>query len=306
MQDAKLEKWWNEAAGYRSGGFDRMMIPAPWTRTIEELTADGVRGAVYAHEMVTVAPGTAADFLELVRAQMLPAYSGAGFELVAAMRTSMIDESECLLIWAIPTGTRGRASSCTINDPDATGPLRDWQATLYTRSTSFRRFLMLDAPLSPLQIGRQPARSRPGRLLGRRVSLPLEGLLVVGIEQAVAAPLATRHLADMGARVVKIENPKGGDFARDYDDAVNGIAAHFIWCNRGKESLTLDLRSEAGAEVMELLLAKADVLIQNLAPGAAAAAWAGGRPGRGAPPASHRRRHLRLRRGRPAQPAPRV
>ena len=101
------------------------------------------------------------------------------------------------------------------------------------------------------------------------MSLPLEGLLVVGIEQAVAAPLATRHLADMGARVVKIENPKGGDFARDYDDAVNGIAAHFIWCNRGKESVTLDLRSEAGAEVMELLLAKADVLIQNLAPGAA-------------------------------------
>jgi itaconate CoA-transferase len=102
------------------------------------------------------------------------------------------------------------------------------------------------------------------------VSLPLEGLLVVGIEQAVAAPLATRHLADLGARVVKIENPRGGDFARDYDDAVNGIAAHFIWCNRGKESLTLDLRSEAGAEVMELLLARADVLIQNLAPGAAA------------------------------------
>ncbi len=69
MQDVKLEKWWNEAAGYRSGGFDRVMIPAPWTRTIEELNADGVRGAVYAHEMVTVAPGTAADFLELVRAR---------------------------------------------------------------------------------------------------------------------------------------------------------------------------------------------------------------------------------------------
>ena len=101
------------------------------------------------------------------------------------------------------------------------------------------------------------------------MSLPLEGLLVVGIEQAVAAPLATRHLADLGARVVKIENPRGGDFARDYDAAVNGIAAHFIWCNRGKESLTLDLRSAAGAEVMELLLARADVLVQNLAPGAA-------------------------------------
>jgi itaconate CoA-transferase len=100
--------------------------------------------------------------------------------------------------------------------------------------------------------------------------LPLEGLVVVGIEQAVAAPLATRHLADLGARVIKIENPRGGDFARDYDGAVNGIAAHFVWCNRGKESLSLNLRSDAGAEVMEALLSRADVLIQNLAPGAAA------------------------------------
>ena len=100
--------------------------------------------------------------------------------------------------------------------------------------------------------------------------LPLEGLVVVGIEQAVAAPLATRHLADLGARVIKIENPRGGDFARDYDDAVNGMAAHFVWCNRGKESLSLNLRSDAGGEVMEALLARADVLIQNLAPGAAA------------------------------------
>ncbi len=159
MQDAKLEKWWSEAAGYRKGGFDRVMIPAPWTRTIEELTADGVRGAVYAHEMVTVAPGTAADFLELVRAQMLPAYAGAGFELVSAMRTSMIDESECLLIWAIPTWDAWADFELQINDPDAKSPLRDWQQTLYTRSSKFRRFLMLDAPLSPLRIGRQPARS---------------------------------------------------------------------------------------------------------------------------------------------------
>src|SRR5207244_1465551 len=104
--------------------------------------------------------------------------------------------------------------------------------------------------------------------------------------QAVAAPLATRHLADLGARVVKIENPRGGDFAREYDDAVNGIAAHFVWCNRGKESLTLDLRSEAGAGVMEMLLAQADVLIQNLAPGAAAR--------RGLAAAQVTRRHPRL------------
>ncbi|OAA29660.1 putative acyl-CoA transferase/carnitine dehydratase [Frankia sp. EI5c] len=101
---------------------------------------------------------------------------------------------------------------------------------------------------------------------GRR---PLEGLLVVGLEQAVAAPIATRHLADMGARVVKIENPRGGDFARHYDGALNGMAAHFVWVNRGKESVTLNWADPRGAEVLERLLARADVLIQNLAPGAA-------------------------------------
>jgi hypothetical protein len=157
MQDAKLEKWWNEAANYRSGGFDRVMIPAPWTRTIEELTAEGVRAVVYAHEMVTVAPGTAADFLEVVRAEMRPAYSGYGWELVSAMRTAMIDESECLLIWAIPTWDAWSRFELDIDQAD--GPLRDWQQRLYTRSRGFRRFLMLDAPLSPLRIGRQPARS---------------------------------------------------------------------------------------------------------------------------------------------------
>jgi hypothetical protein len=75
------------------------------------------------------------------------------------MRTSMIDESECLMIWAIPDWDAWSNFELVINDPSAKGPLRDWQQTLYTRSTSFRRFLMLDAPLSPLRIGRQPARS---------------------------------------------------------------------------------------------------------------------------------------------------
>lgn len=98
---------------------------------------------------------------------------------------------------------------------------------------------------------------------------PLAGLLVVGLEQAVAAPIATRHLADMGARVVKVENPRGGDFARHYDSALGGMAAHFVWLNRGKESLTLNLADPRGAAVLERLLSRADVLIQNLAPGAA-------------------------------------
>lgn len=102
---------------------------------------------------------------------------------------------------------------------------------------------------------------------GRR---PLDDVLVVGIEQAVAGPLATRHLADLGARVVKVESPRGGDFARDYDTAVRGLAAHFVWLNRGKQSLTLDFTTAAGSDALERLLARADVVVQNLAPGAAA------------------------------------
>lgn len=99
--------------------------------------------------------------------------------------------------------------------------------------------------------------------------LPLEGVTVVSLEQAVAAPLATRHLADLGARVIKIERVDGGDFARAYDEAVNGIASHFVWLNRSKESLALDLKSKAGLSILHNIIAGSDVLIQNLAPGAA-------------------------------------
>ncbi|OZD08788.1 CoA transferase [Rhodococcus sp. 06-156-3C] len=101
-------------------------------------------------------------------------------------------------------------------------------------------------------------------------SLPLAGITVVSIEQAVAAPFATRQLADLGARVIKIERPDGGDFARRYDQSVNGEASYFVWLNRSKESLTVDLKSEDGRAVLEQLLGTADVFVQNLAPGAAA------------------------------------
>jgi itaconate CoA-transferase len=99
---------------------------------------------------------------------------------------------------------------------------------------------------------------------------PLESLLVVAVEQAVAAPICTRHLADLGARVIKVETPAGGDFARDYDDVVRGMAAHFVWANRNKESIALDLKQPLGREALARLIERADVLVQNLAPGAAA------------------------------------
>jgi len=99
---------------------------------------------------------------------------------------------------------------------------------------------------------------------------PLDGITVVSLEQAVAAPFATRHLADLGARVIKIERPKVGDFARDYDRTVKGMASHFVWLNRSKESLTLDVKHANAGEILSRLIARADVFIQNLAPGAAA------------------------------------
>jgi itaconate CoA-transferase len=95
---------------------------------------------------------------------------------------------------------------------------------------------------------------------------PLEGLLVVSIEQAVAAPLATCRLADAGARVIKIERPEG-DFARGYDSAAHGLSSYFAWTNRGKESLVLDYKQPADAALLDRLLQRADVFVQNLAPG---------------------------------------
>jgi itaconate CoA-transferase len=98
---------------------------------------------------------------------------------------------------------------------------------------------------------------------------PLEGITVVAIEQAVAAPLATRNLADLGARVIKVERPDGGDFARGYDHVVEGTGAHFVWLNRGKESFAVDLKTDTGRSALRTLVDNADVFLQNLAPGAA-------------------------------------
>src|SRR5687768_3496364 len=100
---------------------------------------------------------------------------------------------------------------------------------------------------------------------------PLAGTTIVTLEHAIAAPFATRQLADLGARVIKIERPGVGDFARGYDQRVRGMASHFVWTNRSKESLTLDVKHPGAAQVLQrLVLEKADVVVQNLAPGAAA------------------------------------
>jgi len=118
------------------------------------------------------------------------------------------------------------------------------------------------------------------------VSRPLDGILVVSLEQAIAAPYCTRLLADLGARVIKVERPDGGDFARAYDARARGLASHFVWTNRSKESLALDLKDPASAETLRGLVARADVFVQNLAPGAVERL--------GLDPAALRREHPRL------------
>ena len=116
------------------------------------------------------------------------------------------------------------------------------------------------------------------------VPLPLEGVTVVAVEQAIAGPFASRQLADLGARVIKVERPGSGDFARGYDATVRGLSSHFVWVNRSKESLTLDLKTAEAASVLRRLLQRADVFVHNLAPGAIARLGFGSGALRGAHP----------------------
>lgn len=155
LQDEKLEKWWAEAANYRTGGFDRLLEPAPWTRSIEELCADGVRGDLYAHETIKVAPWQADTFLSMVAGTAIDALGAFEWELVGAFRTTMHDDSECTLIWAIPTWQHWAEMEQTVGtDPR----LQQWESCIRDHATSFERFIMNDAPLSPMHIGRQPSR----------------------------------------------------------------------------------------------------------------------------------------------------
>lgn len=115
-----------------------------------------------------------------------------------------------------------------------------------------------------------PATQTPQASSSASSPLPLHGITVISLEQAIAGPFCTRQLADLGARVIKVERPGVGDFARHYDTRVRGLSSHFVWTNRNKESLALDLKKPEDFDVLKQLLDKADVLVQNLAPGATA------------------------------------
>jgi hypothetical protein len=156
LQDPKLAKWWAKAAEFRSSGYDRILAPAPWTRTIEELCADGVTGEAYAHEQIKVPTGHSAEYLEIVRQEAIPVYEEFGWELAGAWETLMIDDSECFLLWAIPTWEHW----AEFEKAQRTHPtLIKWRNRAFEETSSIFRFLLVDAPLSPFRTHRQPARS---------------------------------------------------------------------------------------------------------------------------------------------------
>ena len=156
LQDPALAAWWARAAQFRKSGFDRILVPAPWTMTIEELCAAGVKGETYAHEQVHVPMGAARDFLEIVAEEAVPVYEEFGWKLCGAWETTMVNESECFLHWAIPTWESWAETEQAERRDSA---LQRWRTRTYELSEKWHRFLVVDAPLSPMRIGRQPARS---------------------------------------------------------------------------------------------------------------------------------------------------
>jgi hypothetical protein len=157
MQDPSLAEWWATAAQFRRGGVDRIVVPEPWTRTITELTEAGVRGEVYAHELVTVPAGAAADFLAAVRELALPAHAELGAENIGAWRVTGVNDSEAVLIWALPSWTAWAGLERAWLDPG--GALGAWRSAALELGADWRRQAMVDAPLAPLRTGRQPEAS---------------------------------------------------------------------------------------------------------------------------------------------------
>src|SRR5262245_43474077 len=155
-QDPSLAEWWAVAASLRRGGVDRIVVPTSWTRSVEQLTADGVRGEVYAHELVRVPPGESGELLDAVEREGVPALAGVGVEPVGAYSVAMGDDSEALLLWAIPDWATWAAYEQAWA-PD--GALASWRKTLLGLGASWHRQLLVDSPLNPLRTGRQPEAS---------------------------------------------------------------------------------------------------------------------------------------------------
>jgi hypothetical protein len=155
-QDPSLAAWWATAASFRRGGFDRIIVPTPWTRSVEQLTAEGVRGEVYAHELVTVPPGRAPEYLEALHDEGLGAVRALGLDLVGAYDVAMGAAEEAVVIWAIPDWPTWVAYERAWA---AGGALAGWRKTALGLGARWRRQLMVDSPLNPLRTGRQPQES---------------------------------------------------------------------------------------------------------------------------------------------------
>ncbi|MGZ4712312.1 MAG: NIPSNAP family containing protein [Acidimicrobiia bacterium] len=152
-QDPSLAEWWAVAADLRRGGHDRIVVPAPWSPPIDALCAEGVRGVVYAHEVVSVAPGMAGEYLDAVEAVGVDAYADFGLGLVGAFATAMRSEAEAILVWAIPGWIEWTEFERAAMDRAG---LDRWKSTVRELGPFVTRTLMVDAPLAPLRTGRQP------------------------------------------------------------------------------------------------------------------------------------------------------
>ena len=153
MQDPTLAEWWATASTLRRGGVDRIVVPAPGTRSIEELTAAGVRGALYLHELVSVPPGVAGDYLVALEQRGRVAVEALGLTLVGAFRVAMVNDSECIVIWAVPDWARWAAFEQAW---ERGGHLSAWREEVTALGADWHRIALVDAPLSPLRTGRQP------------------------------------------------------------------------------------------------------------------------------------------------------
>lgn len=155
LQDPFLAQWWARAAKFRRSGVDRLLLPAEWTRTIEELCAAGVRGECYAHEQIQLRPGTSWHFLDdLVREKAVAVHEKFGWQLAGAWSTAMVNDDEAFLLWAVPSWEQWAELEKAQRTDPAVRAWRDLASTVVERS---HRFLLVDAPLSPMRIGRQPS-----------------------------------------------------------------------------------------------------------------------------------------------------
>ena len=154
LQDPTLAEWWATAASLRRGGFDRILVPDPATRSVDQLVAEGVRGAVYAHELVRLPGGRAGEYLAALRGYGVDPLASLGLDLVGAYRVAMVDDTECVVIWAIPDWrTWTEVEQAWLHERS---PLDGWRSQARSLGAVAHRTLMVDAPLSPLRIGRQP------------------------------------------------------------------------------------------------------------------------------------------------------